>query len=311
MVLGAGGAAKAAVLALMKEGASVTVANRTRFKAEKAAQELGCGLCDIEELEGALADASVLVSALSTNERVVAPEALRKGLAVLDANYSATTSRAHDATDAGCRVMDGREWLVDEGAKAFSIFSGKEAPLREMRKALFETGSRKRETGNIALIGMMGSGKSTIAKELGGRTGTGVIDVDGRAEGRAGKEIRRIFSEDGEDAFRKLEGEELSRALGEGGIINCGGGAILDAHNREALRNLAVSVWLWADARTLASRIMADGKRPLMDGPEPEKRLGEILAGRLGRYAEASDIVLDTGRISPPQAAERILYEIH
>ncbi|MEW6722569.1 MAG: shikimate kinase [Candidatus Micrarchaeota archaeon] len=314
VVLGAGGAAKAAALALMNGGASVAVANRTLTKAERIAGELGCGFCGMEDVGEALGDSSVLVSALSTGERVVPPEALHEGLAVLDANYSTETSLSLDAKRRCCKVIDGREWLLYQGARAFEIFTGKEAPAGEMRKAIYggqDAGGKTQKKGSVALIGMMGSGKDTVAKELGGRTGKPVRSVDSMVERSAGKEISRIFDEKGEEGFRELERAELDRALAEGGIINCGGGAVLDARNREAIRKGAVAVWLFADAKTLASRVPQDGKRPLLKGEDAEKKLGEVLAARLGKYAEASDIVVDTGRSQPQKTAERILYEIH
>ena len=315
VVIGAGGAAKAAALALLNNGASVRIANRTAPKAEKAAQELGCGACGMEELDDALSDAEVLVSALSTIERVVRPESLRKGLAVLEANYSSETSLSRDARSRGCKIVSGLDWLLFQGAKAFGIFTGKEPPVAEMRNALYSAAAGDRgpeaKGERIALIGMMGSGKDTVARALGARTGKEVLDVDSMVEKRAGKEISRIFSEDGEAAFRKMEEKELLNSLGQEGIINCGGGAVLGKKGRELVKARAVSVWLWASPETLASRIRPDGTRPLLGTGDSAGRLAGILRGRMGAYADASDMVINTGSCPPERAAERIMHEIH
>jgi shikimate dehydrogenase len=310
VVLGAGGAAKAAVYALQAKNAGVTVANRTEAKARAIADAFACETCPMEEAGEAIGKADILVSALSAGARAVEPGWLKKGLVVLDANYSAETALARDAKLAGCRLIDGREWLVHQGAEAFMIFTGKEAPLETMRRAAYSgPGAEKR---GIALIGMMGAGKDSVSKALAAKNGMRIMGTDAEVERVAGMKIRDIFASEGEGGFRKRERGAIESLGGRvPAVINCGGGAVIDAENRKALRRIATVVWLWAGIGTILRRVPKDGSRPLLNGADAGVRLKEILAQRKGAYCEASDLVVPTDGKKPEEVAERILYEIH
>jgi len=343
VVLGAGGAAKAAVLALLAKNADVVIANRTAAKAKAIADRFGCGSRSMEEIGDSIKNSDILVSALSTAERVVKPQCLGKRLVVLDANYASESALVRDARKSGCTVVDGREWLLHQGAKAFEIFTGKRAPLEAMRKAVysmpkpgtmgrlpqvpkvlsdFRTQNPKRRTRNsktrnpkhnLALIGMMGSGKNVVSAELSARTGMKILDIDAEIARKAGKPIAEIFASRGEAGFRKLEAREIKAAeKARNMIINCGGGAILKTQNRETLDRNATVVWLWAKPSTMVKRVAGDGSRPLLHVPDDEKEkvLERALANRLCFYAGTSDMVLDTNDKTPQQIAERILYEV-
>ena len=174
VVLGAGGAAMAAVHALCGNGARVIVANRTLGKAKTLAGRFGCSACSLEEneLAAALDGADIVVSALSTAERVVPRKLLGKNMVVLEAMYAKDSALASDARALGCKVLGGKEWLLWQGVKAFEIFTGEKAPTEAMRKAiecpsgtarpsLPREAIAKKEAGHkstIALVGFMGSG---------------------------------------------------------------------------------------------------------------------------------------------------------
>ncbi len=150
VVLGAGGAAKAAVHALLSGGAKVTVANRTVHKAQTIAESMGCGHSTLRpvELRVAFKDAEIVVSAVSTTKRIVPRSLLKETMIILEANYTAETTLTRDALQKGYRVIDGREWLLFQGAEAFEIFTGRKAPLAIMRKAVYaETGKGIRSRG--------------------------------------------------------------------------------------------------------------------------------------------------------------------
>jgi len=101
---------------------------------------------------------------------------LKKGTVLLDAFYSSETLLAHDAAKAGCKVINGREWLLHQGAAAFKLFTGKTAPQEAMRRALQGAASANGKK-NIALIGFMGSGKSTAAVLLGKKCGMPALET--------------------------------------------------------------------------------------------------------------------------------------
>ncbi len=343
VVLGAGGAAKAAVFALRVAGAQVTVANRTVEKANEIARTFGCESCSLDEVGNKLENCRVVISALTVTERVIDPKHLHRDLIILDANYSNESVLVRDARSAGCKIIDGREWLLYQGAAAFEIFTRKKAPLLVMRKAVYASvkihpakkPSAKRTKGNIALIGFMGSGKNTIAHALAKQCGKSILDMDKEIEKRAGMTIAGIFANPdmGEKEFRRLEREQVAKLDSENPkpetrdpkpetqnpepriqnhIINCGGGAILDPKNREILRRNSTVIWLWASPQTIVRRISGDRSRPLLHVPvdEKERVIERLLETRKNQYAECADLVFDTGAANPEQVAKRILYEI-
>lgn len=151
-------------------------------------------------------------------------------------------------------------------------------------------------TGVIVLIGMMGSGKTAVGRRLAGRLGFRFVDTDESVVATAGKSIRRVFEEDGEDAFRRLESEVLLEALqrGDGVVVAAAGGSVLALHNRVAIRDLASYVfWLDADHATLVERTSGGGHRPLLDGDAAE-RLATLAIERRPLYEEISRVRVDT-----------------
>lgn len=310
VVLGAGGAAKAAVMALLESGAKVTVANRTVGKARAIAGKFGCGARPISGKGFAMAmdEADILVSGLGTTARVVGPKLLRRGMVVLDANYSRKTALSADATARGCRVIAGREWLLAQGTAAFRIFAGRKAPAKAMGKAL--AGRKDGGKGNIALIGFMGSGKTETAKCIAGLCRLQAIEIDDIVEKKAGMKISRIFREKGEAAFREMERKALlSGVKGKKRVISCGGGAVLDKRNVDALKRNCVVVWLWATPEECVKRTAGGSSRPLLEKKDRLASAKKLLDRRLFAYAAASDLVVSTEGRTPKEVARLVVDE--
>jgi len=310
VVLGAGGAAKAAVCALVDAGAKVTVAARRAEKTAALAKQFGCQSCslDREELAPAMAKAGIVVSALNTHERVVPPELFRKSMVVLDATYSAETALSSDAKAAGCKVIGGEEWLLWQGVKAFEIFTGKKAPTTAMREAILKKDAGRKR--NIALIGFMGSGKSRVAREISKITGMARIDTDEEVRGAAGKSINDIFKQDGERGFRGLETQVISKLQSaKGSVISCGGGAGLDGRNVAVLRENCTVIWLWAGKEETLRRLADEKGRPLLEAKDRTVRIGALLSERIPKYAMCSDAVIGTDGLSANDVAKLIVHE--
>ena len=106
------------------------------------------------------------------------------------------------------------------------------------------------------LVGMMGSGKTTVGRLVAQRLGRRFVDSDEQVEARAGRTVREIFEAEGEAAFRALEAGALAEALAapEPAVVAAAGGVVLDPGNRRALREAATVVWLRAGPGVLASR---------------------------------------------------------
>ena len=325
VVLGAGGAAMAAVNALCSNGAKVIVANRTHRKAKALAERFGCAACSLEEKElaAALHGADIVVSALSTHERVIPKGLLGKNTVVLEAIYAKGTALAADAKENGCRVLEGREWLLWQGVKAFEIFTGSKAPAKAMREAIVCPSGTARPSllreaiakneprkGNVALVGFMGSGKSRVAREISKLAGMERIDTDEEARGIAGKSINEIFRQDGERGFREIERQANSKLQGvHGNVISCGGGAVLDERNVAVLKENCTIVWLWASEEETCRRLEGEKGRPLLDAKDRKGRIGALLAERIPRYAACADLVVGTEGMSANDVAKLIIDE--
>ncbi len=138
----------------------------------------------------------------------------------------------------------------------------------------------------IALIGLMGAGKTAVARALGERLAVSVADLDAMLEAETGRSVAAQFADDGEAEFRRREGVALRRALAAGvRVIACGGGVVLDPANRALLRERCDVVWLEVTPREAAHRLEpALGSRPLLADGDPETRLSTVLAERTSFY---------------------------
>ncbi|MBS3068995.1 NAD(P)-binding domain-containing protein [Candidatus Micrarchaeota archaeon] len=313
VVLGAGGAAKAAILALTKQGAKVVCANRTLEKAKEAARIFGCEACSVNEgdLENALEGAAILVSCISAHERVVPKRMLKQGMVVLDANYSAQSALVADAKEAGCKIVDATSWVLFQGIDAFGKFTGKDAPLEAMRKAVLENRPDAKSRRRIALIGFMGSGKSTVGKILAKLCGLEFVETDGMIAQSAGKSIPEIFEQAGEASFREMEAEALKEAVQkENCVISCGGGIVLREENAQLLQKECFVVWLFASAKEAMERTKGDASRPLVNRQDKEEVAHRILEARLQIYARACHIMVNTGGKTAQEVASMIAMEI-
>ena len=162
---------------------------------------------------------------------------------------------------------------------------------------------------HLVLVGMMGVGKTTVARVLSDRLDRQVLDSDAIIERRTGRTVREIFATDGEAAFRALETEVLAEALASPVpcIVAAAGGVVLSPANRVALRESGARVvWLCADPATLVERVRSGGHRPLLD-QDPAGTLQRMFAEREPLYREVADaIVLVDGR-SVTDVVEAIL----
>jgi shikimate kinase len=149
---------------------------------------------------------------------------------------------------------------------------------------------------NVALVGFMGSGKTSVGEAMSALTGMPFHDVDRIVEEREGVSVAEIFTTLGEVAFRARE-SAVFRVLceGSGNIIGCGGGTLIDPRNMAAMRQRCVGVWLRTSVPGILERIDARGTavRPLLQGGAPEVIVPRLLSSREALYAEA-DLVVDT-----------------
>jgi shikimate kinase / 3-dehydroquinate synthase len=159
---------------------------------------------------------------------------------------------------------------------------------------------------NVVLIGFMGTGKTAVGREVAARTARPFVDTDTLIEDRAGRPIHRIFAEDGEPAFRRLEAEVVASVSDRDGIvIATGGGVVLRADNMANLRRRGIIVALVADPQIIMARVGGGGRRPLLEG-DPEERIRHLHRERDPLYRDA-DLVIDTSGLSPQEATDSVL----
>lgn len=146
----------------------------------------------------------------------------------------------------------------------------------------------------VALVGMMGAGKTTVGRRLAARLGLPFRDADAEIEKAAGMSVSDLFALHGEESFRRGEAQVIARLLGEPPhVLATGGGAVLDPHTRRLLKERAITVWIRADADTLARRATRRNTRPLLREGDPRAVIERLLAARTPYYAEA-DIAVDS-----------------
>lgn len=158
----------------------------------------------------------------------------------------------------------------------------------------------------------MGAGKTTIGRQLASELSLDFYDSDHEIEKRTGVSITHIFDIEGEAGFRKRETAILDELTGEKGIVLAtGGGAILQAENRQFLMSRGTTIYLYADIETLLERTSKDRNRPLLQTDDPRAKLQELLDIRDPLYRETADIIIDTGKDSVRLALKEILEELH
>jgi len=151
---------------------------------------------------------------------------------------------------------------------------------------------------SIVLIGMMGVGKSSIGRRLGARLGIPFVDADAEIEKAAGMSVADIFSRHGEADFRSGEARVIARLL-EGGpqVLATGGGAVMNADTRAAIKTKGVSIWLNAELEVLMRRISKrKHERPMLQTADPAATLRDLLASRAPVYAQ-SDLTVQSREV--------------
>jgi shikimate kinase len=170
---------------------------------------------------------------------------------------------------------------------------------------------RSPHAARVVLVGMMGSGKSSVGRALSRRTGWPFVDNDRLVEGASGMTARQLLREQGADAMRVAESAALRRAveIPPPVIAATAAGTILDAADRAILADAGLVVWLRAPAAALANRAVGAAHRPWLDD-DPLGWFERTVAERDPLYAAVADLEIDTAAMSARQAADEILARL-
>jgi shikimate kinase len=159
----------------------------------------------------------------------------------------------------------------------------------------------------IVLVGLMGSGKSSIGRRLAAALDMPFVDADAEVETAAGQSIPEIFAELGEAAFREGERRVIARLLDDPPhVLATGGGAFVNDQTRALILQKSVSVWLKADLDVLVRRVARKNNRPLLAGRDPAQVLQELAVARYPFYAQAN-ITVETGDTQHKAAVDAII----
>ncbi len=161
---------------------------------------------------------------------------------------------------------------------------------------------------NIYFIGYRGTGKTTLGRVLSKKLKKKFVDLDILIEQEENKSIEKIFFEDGEDYFRKLEHRMLFRIAGETGmVVSTGGGVVILPENRKIIKSTGITIYLTADEHTLCERIKDDKNRPSLTSKPIMEEIKYLLSLRRPFYEELADLTLDTSKSNIDDCISRII----
>ena len=275
LVLGSGGTSHTACYALRALGAGDCIVVSRR------------GAVNYENVYSLHADAEVIVNATpvgmfpNNGARPIDIRRFPHLCAVADVIYNpARTALLQDADALGIPRAGGLSMLVAQAARSVERFSGRALGEEAWRGALSQVAASLR---GVALVGMPGCGKSTIAQAVAQTLGRACVDLDVEIERAAGKSIPEIFAQEGEAAFRAAETRAARQFSRENAVLATGGGCVLRAENAQALRANSLVVWL----KRAIDQLPREG-RPLSVG-----NLYEMEQKRAPYYLAASDVQIE------------------
>ncbi len=330
-VLGAGGSARAIVEGLNEFGCRVTAYGRSTLKTKKLADECGVAAAAWEDRVNRRGEVLINCTPLgmwpNVNESPMNTDSLRGCRLVFDLIYNPLQTRLlRDAAAAGCATLNGLDMFIRQAAMQFELWTGKVPEVHAARDLLTRETSRaagfsprgekgKTSLSCVALIGLRGSGKTTVGRELAALLGGALVDTDELIAERAGRSIAETFQTEGEAGFRKREAAAISEVVQSSpSVISVGGGAVLDQQNVDALRTVASLIWLTAPPEVLYQRISSDRatptSRPALTDKSGIEEVRRLLAERTPFYSRAADFQVDTAGREPKEIAEEIVNRL-
>jgi shikimate kinase len=166
-----------------------------------------------------------------------------------------------------------------------------------------------RKIQNLALVGFMGTGKSSVGRFAAEQLGFSFLDTDELIEERSGKAINQIFAELGEPVFRDWEKKVAAELATRSRIvISTGGGLAANPDNLASLKTHALVVCLWASPEIIFERVRNQTHRPLLLAADPLEKIKELLAVR-GPFYRQADVLVNTERRSVREVAQHVLHQ--
>lgn len=314
LILGAGGAARAAAYALSLENAKTIVINRSATHAQQLARDFGLewleyGKINAQALQDLVHRADIIINTLPAGIQLIPEDFLQEHHVVLDASYhdsvyfkASITKKYH--------FISGLYWLLHQGIPAYTLFTGIRPDAAQMETELLSIDPPVLK--NFSFIGLMGSGKSTAALNLSKHFLVKLLDTDRKLEEHWGKKISEVVKEIGIDYLRKEEAAMIPLWLEDfEGMISCGGGVVTQPYLRERLKALSFPIWLYASPKECINRISDLQTRPLLaQAADPLAKIEEIARERFPMYVETAELLVPVGGKEKEEVCNRIALEI-
>lgn len=314
VILGSGGAAKAATLALKELKIPVTIIARDKTQKEFF-NSIDANFTDFEDGVSFFNNANLIISTLPESVKIPSTYKFNKDSStiLLDAIYKGVSYVSDLALQSNVKIISGLTWLIEQAKSALEIFLETKISDQDFLSLpnLSAILKNKNTISNLYLIGMMGSSKTSTINELIKLSKDG-CDLDSYISQKENQTIADIFTKKGEAAFRELEYSYLKNLNHK--IISCGGGVTTFKPSEKFLKD-KVGVWLYASASALSKRIFNDSKnhRPLLEAAqstqEIEIKLKNILESRFTSYAKSSELIIDSEYLNPDEIADIIINE--
>jgi shikimate kinase len=171
--------------------------------------------------------------------------------------------------------------------------------------------SHTRQINNLALVGFMGTGKTSVGRLVADQLRFSFLDTDELIEIRAGKSIRDIFAREGEAAFREYERSMVAElSARKNTVIATGGGLAANEENLASLKSHALVICLWASPEKIWERVRNQTHRPLLNEPDPLAKIHQLLIDRQPYYRQA-DVLLNTAVRSLNEVAQQVIHQFH
>lgn len=314
LIIGAGGAGRAAVYGLKTAGAALYIIDIAEQQAIKVADEFNATACAYASLEAEVKQADILVLAVDSSIKVLQEEWISSNQVIYDVNYK-PSYLTDIAKSKNCKLITGGEMLINQAVPGFmhyfgDVFLPKKSSIKSAMQQGFNSTFSDKQKKTIAFIGFMATGKTSVGKALAKQLQWEFFDCDAEIVKRIGMPIAAYFQQHGEAAFRTIESEVLASLVSKTNcVISCGGGIVLREENRQLLRTQTLSIWLYNSIETTVKR-GHDGSRPLLNVENPIETASELFKQRKGLYAASCDLLLYTEHKTPTQIATKLYAEI-
>ncbi len=297
LVVGAGGAGRAALYGFGKFGCNLILANRNEQRGKIVAEKFKAKFVPLSEINSVLTQCSIIVYTLPVKIDMRL-SLCREGTVFFSAIYK-ENFYGTDCGRYGLYYIGGEEWLIEQGKQACRHFGFRVCEDLHFTK-------QSKSVDKIAFIGFMASGKSTLGREFALKKGYEFVDLDKLIEEKAGIPIKEIFERHGESYFRALESEALEKVSFKKGkiVLSSGGGIVGEKGNVSLLKKGFFNVFLYGNPEDLYKR--TDNSRPLK---KDYQAFESLYSERLENYLLLSDLILNTSNKTVEQSLSVLLRE--